>query len=210
MSIISATYFQKGYLFIPHNKDINLDTSSSTENKDLEFFIEKYERELLVNALGIELYTEFDELPTPYSEKWAALIDGETYTVDDKQYRWEGLKGREEHSLIANYVYCMWIRNDESLYTTTGIVQNKAKNAESFSPTPKYIKAWNDFISMYQEGHKSHPIYIREFYGDVEIGCQENVFKSLCQYITDKNNEDPTAFPDAPLLQYENQNSLGI
>ena len=213
MSIIDATYFEKGYLFIPHNKDINPSTTETSENTDLTFFIDKYERELLVNALGVELYDQLAPLTT-YTGKWADLVDGETYTVDGKKYKWEGLKGHNKNSLIANYTYCEWLRNDESTYTTTGIVQNKAKNAMPFSPSPKYIKAWNEFISMYQNDVQDtlpRLIYNRNGNAGLDyFGSNESAFRSLCQYITDKNEEDPTAFPDAPLMRYKSQNSFGI
>lgn len=212
MSIIDATYFTKGHTFIPHSEDINPDTSSTKENTELKYFIEKYERELLINALGVTLYNELENAATPLSGKWQKLVEGETYTVDGKEYRWEGLKGFN-NSLIANYVYCMWLRHDESHYTTTGVIANKAKNAKDFDPTPKYIKVWNLFIEAYQGQQSTLPQIIHNHYGDVGLdyyGQQKNVIRSLYQYITDKNNEDETNFPDAPFKFYEYQNSFGI
>lgn len=212
--IIDASYFKKGYLYIPNAEDINPSSSSTKENEDLTFFVKKYERELLVNALGLTLYNELKALQTPYLGKWKGLIDGESYTVDDNSYRWDGLKGFNGNSLVANYIYCKWIRNDESVYTTTGVVQNTAKNARSFSLTPKYIKVWNEFIAQYQ-GNKTntYPKIINNHYGDIGLDfydAKESAFRSLCEYIKDKNKMDSSLFPDAPLRLYELQNSFGI
>ena len=53
--LINSTYFEKGDLYIPNNDDLNA-SSGLTVISDLDFYIEEYTRELILNALGIVLY----------------------------------------------------------------------------------------------------------------------------------------------------------
>ena len=86
-TIIDNTYFEKGWLFIPNNKDLNAEpTASPSAQSEIDFFIEEYERELLLNALGVTLYNELQaELPTPATQKWIDLVDGKDYTINSKR-----------------------------------------------------------------------------------------------------------------------------
>ena len=214
--IIDATYFQSGLLYIPNNKDISAaPTGAPSSQNELEVFIDNYERDLLINALGVPLFnlltTAMDDLPNA-DQKWQDLVNGTDYTINGKTYRWEGLKGYNKQSLIAFYVYCQYLRNDESTYTTTGVVQNTAKNATNYSPTGKYIKAWNCFIEQYQKDFNYSPNVIINASGSIGLDYFNNndSKRSLFQYLTDANELDVTAFPDFEFKVYELENSLGI
>ena len=215
--IIDATYFEKGSLYIPNNKDISAaPLSEGSAMSEIEFFIDKYERELLLNALGVTLYnllvTAMDDLPSA-DQKWQDLVNGKDYTINSKTHRWEGLKGYNKQSLIAFYVYCQYLRNDESTYTTTGVVQNTAKNAENYNPTGKYINAWSSFMCQYQkDNYYNEPRVIYNGSGEMGLDYFNNndVQRSLYQYLTDANELDPTAFPDFEFRFYNIKTSLGI
>lgn len=212
--IIDSSYFDKGSLFIPNNKDLSAQpVGTPTVQSDIDFFIDKYERELLYNALGVTLYNELKTAnESTLTGKWKDLVDGTDYTIDSKLYRWDGLKGYASQSLIAFYVYCQYLRNDQSTYTTTGIVKNTAANAENYDPTPKFIKAWNSFIIQYQAQFNGLPEIIINRSGKVGLDFYGNkdVKSSLYQYLTDANVLDPTAFPDFEFRFYESYNSFGI
>ena len=214
--IIDATYFEKGLLFIPNNKDISATpVAAPSIQSELEVFIDNYERDLLINALGVTLFnllvTAMDDLPSA-DQKWQDLVDGTDYTINSKEYRWEGLRGYNKQSLIAFYVFCQYLRNDESTYTTTGIVQNTAKNADNYNPTGKYIKAYNSFIEQYQNNTRNNPAIIINGYGSIGLDYfgNNNAKRSLYQYLTDANELDATAFPDFEFKVYDIETSLGI
>jgi hypothetical protein len=213
-TITDVTYYQTGINFIPNAQDISASDSPSVQTT-LEYFIGIYERELMLNALGPILYDEFLEniVPPPQRpQKWTDLIEGSTYVLNDKTYIWEGLRGYNKNSLVASYIFCKFLRNDESTYTTTGIAQNTAKNAQNYSYTPKYISAWRQFIEKYQAQADCSPVIIRDHFGNVGLDYYQNNNSevSLYRFLTDQNELDPTAFPDFEFKFYENQNSLGI
>ena len=213
-AITDVTYYQKGINFIPNSVDISASNSPSQES-ELEYFIKIHERQLMLNALGPILYDEFVEnlVPPPQRpQKWTDLIEGSTYVLNDKTYIWEGLRGYNKNSLVASYIFCKFLRNDESIYTTTGIAQNTAKNAQNYSYTPKYISAWRQFIEKYQAQADCSPVIIRDHFGNVGLDYYQNNNSevSLYRFLTDQNELDPTAFPDFEFKFYENQNSLGI
>ena len=216
MAIIDNTYFTKGLLFIPNNKDTNAEpVDSASAVTEIDFFITEYERELLLNALGVTLYDELQaELPTPTTQKWIDLVDGKSYTINSKTKQWNGLKGANMQSLIAFYVYCQYLRNDNSTYLTTGIGQNTANNAERSDPSPKYVKAWNRFLNQYQgKGYNyGYPTVIYNGSGMVGLDYygQDNIEVNMFQYLTDQNELTPTDFPDFEFKFYETYNTLGI
>ena len=216
MAIIDTTYFLRGWLKIPNNKNINASpTDAPSVQTELDFFIEEYERELLLNALGVTLYNELQsELPIPSTQKWIDLVSGKDYTINSKTKRWNGLRGANMQSLVAFYVYCQYLRNDNSTYLTTGIGQSTVNNAERSDPTPKFVKAWNRFLNQYQGNYynNSYPSVLINRSGMVGLDYYglDNVEVTLYQYLTDQNELDDTAFPDFEFRFYETYNTMGI
>lgn len=218
--IIDSTYFEKGSLYIPNNKNVNVEpTGTPTVVTELDFFITKYERQLLMNALGVTLYDELQvallDLPAS-DQKWKDLVNGRNYTnADGNVKRWDGLKGFDNQSVIAFFVYTEYLRNDNETYATVGTVKNDAKNATNIGATPKFIKAYNQFVEAYQGDLSSPaPSIVVNGFGSLGVDWygSENVQVSLYQYLLDANEEDETAFPDFgdTFRFYALQNSFGI
>lgn len=221
--IIDSSYFKHGELFIPNVVNLNAQPKTEATQKvksDLDLFIDKYERELLLNALGVDLYEELvticsdNLLEEVGNEKWLALVEGETYQVNDETYIFDGLRGFQNESLVAYYVFCRWMENDDSVYSTVGTVRDTAKNAISVAASPKYIKAWNNFINKYQGKHRgTMPRVIFNPSGDIGLDYfgQEDVNRTLYQYLSDKNDSsDPEPFPDFRFKLYRIKTSMGI
>jgi len=219
-NIIDDTYFEHGSLFIPNNKDLTVEpVDSPTSITELEFFIKKYERQFLLDALGVTLYDELQvalELVdfTTAEQKWQDLVNGTNYTDPNGNVRrWDGLKGYDKQSVIAFYIFTEYLRNDNETYTTTGVVKNDAKNAQVIDPTPKYIKAYNQFIEAYQGSMSVNtPVVLINGFGTVGLDYYNNksVQVSLLRFLSDSNELDETAYPDFEFRLYEPQNSFGI
>jgi len=200
-NLINSSYFQKGDLYIPNNTDINVGDVGITNQTDLDFYIVEYERELLLNALGIVLYEEYlvalqnlNKVP----KRWTDLIDGVTYTNPSSVVkRWEGLRGANKQSLVASFVYTKYLRNYNETFATTGVVRNDSKNATNYDATPKYIKAYNKFLRQYQADNLPNPItYVNRFgTNGLDWYGSEDTTVSLYQFLTDSNNEK-SIFPD--------------
>lgn len=218
MSLIDATYFEKGLLYIPNNTDMNTaPVGSPTNQTDLDVFIANYEREFLLNALGITLYEELQIaiplIEEPANLKWKNLINGVTYTNSDGvKKRWDGLLGFNKQSVIAFFIYTEYLRNYNETFATTGVVRNESKNAISYSATPKFVKAYNEFLLEYQSGDNAIPVLYMNQFGTEGIDwyASERTKVSLYQFLIDSNDLDETAFPDFEFKFYREINSFGI
>ena len=216
-NIIDASYFEKGILYIPNNKDVNVSPEGSPTNQsDLDFFITQYERELLLNALGIVLYDELQIALTDIDnseQKWQDLVNGKTYTNSQGvAKRWDGLKGFNNQSVIAFYIYVEYLRNYNETFSTAGVVKNDSKNATNDNGTTKYIAARLKFIELYQSQNEVQPRTYINGLGTTGIDWfeSEKATVSLYEYLLDSNNEDETAFPNLRFKFYHVGNSLGI
>ena len=122
MNITDATYYQKGLTFIP-SVEVSGNTSigvvpTNKNISELDYFIEKYERLLSLKFLGnVNLYNklaialnDIDNAGT----NWQNLVKGCTYTKDGKEYIFEGLRGYNKDSFVANYIFCQYLENDNS------------------------------------------------------------------------------------------------
>ena len=212
-NIIDNTYFQKGNLYIPNNRDITVDTDTAIT--EIEDMVTKYERELLLNTLGVVLYNELQvalvDLPSA-DLKWRNLVDGTTYVNSSGKTKiWDGLKGYNKQSLIAFFVFTEYLRNDSEVYTTTGVVRNVPKNAEIVNPTPKFIKAYSQFIKAYQGDVFCQPKAVVNDFGSVGLDWRsDSVQVSLLGYLSDSNDLDATSFPDIEFKFYNEINTFGI
>ena len=231
MDVIDDTYFVVAELFIPNNKDLNAQpVGAPTAQTDLTAIRKKYERELLLNALGVTLYAELvtalDDLGAS-DQKWQDLVIGRTYTVGGKTYIWDGLRGFEKQSLVAFYVHSKFLVNDELTFTTVGVVQNQSDTAVTADYTSKYVKSFGSFLDQYQgDLHQYRKRYAYQYLGNrcrswngclsyldsIELYKQytRNVQASLWQYLNDSNELDPTAFPDFEFKVYTPYNRFGI
>lgn len=157
MNITDATYYQKGIKFIPNAEVSGTPVAGNPTNttvSELDDFIVSNERLLLFSFLNVTLYDELqtalldiDNAPT----KWQNLIKGNDYIKDSVTYRFDGLRGFNKESLIAYFVYCEYIKNDNSYYATSGVVKTKSKNSEVFDATAKYITCYSAFLERYQD-----------------------------------------------------------
>ena len=132
--------------------DINLpSTSSSTsEGENLALFITKWEPKILAELLGYEfaknLIEEFNTDPQPTSGDLFDLWNGAEFT--DKHGRlnkWPGFITKGE-SLLANFIYCQKLRDNDSYTTVAGEASMKSVNAERVSAANKLVRAWNEAV----------------------------------------------------------------
>jgi hypothetical protein len=235
MDVIDDTYFETAELFIPNNKDLNAQPEGSpTAQTNLTAIRKKYERELLLNALGVTLYAQLvvalDDLGAA-DPKWDKLVTGSTYVIDGKTYIWDGLRGFLKQSLVAFYAYSQYLVFDELTYATVGVVKNQSDTAVTADSTAKYVRSFGSFLEQYQGDlyqfrRNYSSMYSGKGYGNtcsagkdylgyldsIELYKQftRNVQASLWQYLNDSNELDPTAFPDFQFKIYAPYNRFGI
>lgn len=213
-NITDFTYYT-GKKFIPNINNLNTEIAGvPNSGNDLQLFIDKYERQLLIDFLNIDLYNELntalDDLPNA-DVKWRNLVEGVEYTKDSKKYRFDGLRGNEKDSLVAYYVFCKYLENDESYYSTTGTIKADAANSNNFTPTRKYQFSWYEFLEKYQNEDRGN--YPKEIYYDgVFVGLDyynarsENYLVTLETFLKDNESD----YEGYNFKYYESMNSLGI
>lgn len=140
-NIITASYFtDKAELLIPGAISAN---AGEGINKKLQSLIDKYERKILLEILGMDQYNilqgELEKLPFNPTAVEAAddahqrLVNG----YDD----WHGLK-----PLLGNYIYCFWMRSDEIKVGTVGSGKGQKEGYTIADRSSEYAERWNDFI----------------------------------------------------------------
>lgn len=149
MATIDASYFF-GPLTVAQKSDINVAAN-------LLMFIDEHEEKLLTDLFGYKLYKDYKAGIAAGSPaaKWTELRDGKEFTTRSGiETKWRGLRftiGTAKKSLIANYVYWNWMRNEASNTTGTGEKVANSQNAVNASPAAKMTNAWNEMVTMVWE-----------------------------------------------------------
>jgi len=154
---IDSSYFI-GEITIPNLDKVG---NQATLTSDISF----YEKEILMDALGYQLYLEYTTAIAGESpaQKWLDLRDGAEFSFEfygnTVTRKWIGLENSDKVSLIAYYVYAMYIRKVSQTLTGVGMAVGQSENAQIVSGSRKMVNAWNRFIEQYGEvpdGFNSH------------------------------------------------------
>jgi len=212
MYIIDQTYFTRD-LSIP-----NINEMQTEAFDNLNSFVDEYVRQLLRDALGIQIFNELDSYViggvfdgTGAPQYIIDLVNGKEYVNSGTTYKWSGListQGVFKKSLLANYVYYQWLKNNFSTQSGVGEVTINPQNANLVNPTQKLVSVWNTFLLMYQNMNTCYPsVYYKGHTQVIDwLGINANTEVSLIQYL----NDNDTDFSTATLRVYEYQNQLGI
>ena len=178
-------------------------------------YINVYENKLLSAIFSPTQYNELilalDDLDAG-DVKYKNLVIGETYIIDGIEKRFNGLRGLNNESLVAYYVYCNYM-DDKSAgnLNTIGVTKPNVDGANYVNDTPLFLKCWNDkFLYMYQKplGYEDAVYYeIDGHYGvDYSRKGYDTNNISLEEYLEDKS----TLFDGYNFMCYEGKNSFGI
>lgn len=201
MYLIDVSYFIKGYQ-VP-NSAPSLDIPNNTDS--FEVYIDKYARLLLQNALGHVLFDELDgyvnngTLDGSATQQWKDLVNGKTYTLSGRSYKWRGLiydEGAFKGSVLTPFVFYNWHLENITRQSGVGEVKGKAVNQINVDSTPTSVRAWNDYIMQYQGGF-NNSYYRLSYVNGVPFhdyfGNSDNDYVSLLKFLRD--NE--ASYPDA-------------
>jgi len=144
--LIDSTYFT-GELSLPAIKEDSGKTGSDAilekfNNRELNAFIEKYERQFLELLFG-ESFTD-------------SFYSGLNLPDDDPDKEiWNVLKNKlcikrelSKKSPIANYVYRFYLLYLRDNTTNTGIKKSKATFANNVVDTRKLVSSWNNMVEF--------------------------------------------------------------
>jgi hypothetical protein len=186
MPLIDKTYFV-GDISIPAKTYDNLD-----------LFIARYEKELLIRLFGMDIYTLIaaynpeDEPATP--ENILDIIKGKEFIENDITYRWNGLINTEKISPIAYYVYYHYMRHSVSHTSTTGEIKSKHKHSDPADITNKVSLAWFKLKELIGEhGYLGYHIDNYTYYNSLFYFMNKNLESYptwRCTYIGSVNSFD--------------------
>lgn len=211
--IIDSSYFLNKMVFIPNVvAQPSIGNNSPSIIDTLNGEIEYKEKELLISILGYEQYIELSQqfieragiwywIDTPL-QKWVDLVDGKD--------SWKGFRytiGGNKISLIANYIFCHYLEQDYSTYTTTGVVISDSANSTLVNPTQKITIAWNDFVRQLNGICNYNNInYPFSFNGTSLNVSNTNSELSLLDFMSLNNTDYDTSFFEVRTVR----NSLGL
>jgi hypothetical protein len=198
-------------LYIPLAKG-TISGTATTETPNSKAYvlelINEVEKDVLLNALGLDLYNELMvalvDLPSA-DQKWRDLVNGVEYNGKV----WEGLDNSK--SLLLYAVYTLFIMNNSTFLTATGTAKPNTENSSNASNDAKVSYAWQKFLTKYQNGCLAEPL----IYEDSGIsfldyyGNNDNIQRSLYQYLNDNLDVWDTWIASNFKL-YERINSFGI
>lgn len=191
MAYIDTTYFTDARgIYIP-----GIGTNANSNLAVFTPFLEAKEKQVLIDALGFELYTAF-VAGIGDGAKYDDLLNGKTYQIDicgvATNVRWNGLVNTDKESFIAYYTYWHWQLEKVGDTALTGVVRNENENSRQVTPHKKMVDAWNNFVRLY-------------------LGEDENsTQRSLFQFIRDTNNTTPDTYANWVFKLERRQNTFGI
>lgn len=112
--------------------------------------IARYEPEWLEIVLGAELYGLFmaaydasvdEDSPVALDDRYDWILNGHTYTYNDKSYTWKGLVNTAKLSPIAHYVW--YKKTVQAHRSAMGLVQLQPEVAKLVNPTQDLLQVWN-------------------------------------------------------------------
>lgn len=207
--IVNNTFFIND-LMVPNsqsNDDIGLPSEGNTTIDNLNDCCAVVEKELLLNALGINSYNDLQtamiDLPNA-DQKWKDLVNGVEY--DGKV--WDGLNNPK--TLIAYAVYYKFLNMESDYWATFGVVKAQAVNATNITPFYKLTSAWTTFLNKYQIGSCTVPNYYSGIGWEFIdwYGRQDSVNVSLYEFLRD--HADDYSWTPEYFRYYESVNSFGI
>jgi len=122
---------------------------------ELDVDILFYEKEILTDLLGYELYAAYitgiaGETP---EAKWTDLRDGADFSFEfcgrTVNTRWNGFENSEKDSLIAYYVYANWVSKRMQTLTSIGVGAASSENSSAVTGERKMVGAWRRFLELY-------------------------------------------------------------
>jgi hypothetical protein len=211
--IINEAFFQRKY------QTPNSAEAGSIDNNLLTQLIDEKARLFIQDALGYELFKDFDDnvtngdLDVGAPQKWKDLVNGVEYTLNGKLFKWNGLKYEEgafKGSILTPYVYYYWLEENLSITTGMGQVVGTSKNATGVNSGQKMVTIWNEMVQLNQYDVLCNNQPIRYNIGGVMFTdwfkTQESNYVSLIKFLTDKE----TDYPDANKKVYGYKNQLGL
>ena len=219
MWLVNNEYFIKN-LSVPASLKGSGGLDISSNEDPFEPYIDKYGRLLAQKALGNILFDQLDaaidangNLNAGADQKWKDLVNGKSYTYNDKSYKWKGLiytEGTFKGSVLAHFIFYNWRIEKLSRTSAMGQTTGEAVNQTQVDSTPSVVDIWNEFIEMYQGDIYASGGAVSYINGIpfIDYASNESDYVSLLTFLS--HNEE--TYPDATKYIFKEgyQNTLSI
>ena len=145
------------------------------------------EKDIMRKLLGDTLYTDYVANPT--DARWIALVDGATYTYDDKSVIWDGTKGIAGNSMMGFFTYERILRDLDSNVVANGVVRQASEKGEYYSVNSRMSLGQNKGVNLYG------------------TYCESRLNGTAYNYLRDNGTYDFDDWVFTPIVKI---NSLGI
>ncbi|MEN8122412.1 MAG: hypothetical protein ABFS35_18855 [Bacteroidota bacterium] len=190
--------------YIP-NRDDAPNSDIIGNEPELQGFIDVHEKEVLVQLLGFNLYTELmDQFDV--NGDWNIVVDQKWKDLVDGKDAYRGMK-----DLLVGYVFYKFIESDDSHYSTIGVQKENSENAERFDSRPKAVQLYRKFYEQAIGGFYQDQSYIKpSIWGNLNVvmwsGGYGSNFISLYEYLS-MNSID---FTDWMPTNFKNINNFDV
>ncbi len=137
--ILSISDFDTG------KSKVNYNTYQET---DFEAYIDRYEKQYLIELLGVTEYGNFiADLSggVPVTAKFLTLFNPLAVELNDMNIVTDGMK-----EMLKGFVYFHWVRDNMTSQTTVGSKQTQSENADNISATSALIQSrFNDSVDAF-------------------------------------------------------------
>lgn len=157
-AIIDPSYFIRNVFIAGRTTDEVADVINQ--------FIQMFEPEILQDLMGNDTFQQFIEginAPDP-AQKWLDLLFGGSYVdaCGRLQY-WMGFSNANKMSILANYVYYNYIRNNNTQTTAGGESVSTTENGQRISAATKAVWAWNEMAGWIKQFHSFMAAHKEDF-----------------------------------------------
>jgi hypothetical protein len=138
--------------------DINI-PNISTKPTFIDWAIETYEKEFLINGLGYKLYSLLindctDKNGFPETQIYIDIVNGAEFTHastfgEEITLKWEGFNNTQKQSPIAYYVYYNILQHQTIHTSDIGTILLESDKGQRVSPSSKMIDSWDKMRQLY-------------------------------------------------------------
>jgi hypothetical protein len=111
--------------------------------EEFQAFLDVEEENALRKLLGHTLYDLF-AAATLTNEPWPSLVNGGYYTLNERQYKWKGLK-----AILVPYLYAVRVAQQYDELLNTGVEESNTENSTKISPVQRICRAQSKAYHAY-------------------------------------------------------------
>ena len=167
--------------------------------------------EVLTDLLGYQLLEDFEAGVIAMTPKWLNLQDGDLYdVVNDKgvtvKAKWRGLK-----DMLTPFVYARFLKKYQSSATQIGEMEEESQNANRVGILLTYVEAYNDGLLKFGIDFTCYSKYVPvQSFPRIPYYYDYVLRGSAFGFITARNEEDPTKYPNWYFTELKKANVFNI